>query len=82
MDDEALQLLIDEGIVEDQTPIEQTVADIVPSLPPTVIRPIRTYTPKKRVSSTGREYTYGEVIKDYLENGGFLGKNFLAQGQY
>lgn len=81
MDDEALQLLIDEGIVEDQIPMEQTVIDVLPSLPPTVVRPIRTYTPKVRVNSNGREYKYGGAIKDYLENGGFIAQNFLFQGQ-
>lgn len=48
---------------------EEAVREAVPSLPPTVTRPIRTFQPSTRVSSTGREFTYGKDINNFLDNG-------------
>lgn len=52
-----------------ETEKEEAVKEAVSSLPPTAIRPIRTFQPAKRVSSTGREFTYGQEINNFLNNG-------------
>lgn len=82
MDDEALQLLIDEGVIDenDEQVYEDAGLQALPTLPPVALRPPRVYTPKERISSTGKTYTYGQSIRNYMENGGFL-HNVLRNGQ-